>query len=503
MHTSLQVLPEPELEFRYRQRLQDPRDGLSLFGPYDADMPSHPRSIIYAAIGAVPSLRQLPEWSKSFAGPMLTESEPYYDPRNWPHFPGFRSSYDCEWPNEPAWEHSLDRDKVLEIANDLDPYHRAGGLVDMYINAIEIAAQRDEGFHVLLCIVPDEVWKNCRPESTLETGTGFPIPRAERELRAAGPDLFGSYNPTDYVRSVDFRRQLKARAMSFGIPLQIIRESTLRWHDTEGKQPARTVPKSAVAWFLSSALYYKSGGKPWRLCSAREGVCYVGLTFRRTPEIPHSPSTSACCAAQMFLDTGDGVVFKGELGPWYSPETKECHLSANAAEELLSGVLKTYSELGGKPLGEIFLHSRSAINEEEFEGYSHACPKGVTLTGIRVRRDAASIKLFRNGEFPVLRGTYLAISERTCFLWSSGFKLRLETYDGFDVPHPLRIDVQHGEGSIRQIAEDILGLTKLNYNSCRLGQTEPVTIGFSNHVGEILVSNPEERGAKPQFKFYI
>ena len=67
-------------------------------------------------------------------------------------------------------------------------------------------------------------------------------------------------------------------------------------------------------WNLSSALYYKGGGKPWKLATAREGVCYVGLAFRRADATytKGGPNTAAC-AAQMFLDDGDGVVFLGGL----------------------------------------------------------------------------------------------------------------------------------------------------------------------------------------------
>ena len=47
------------------------------------------------------------------------------------------------------------------------------------------------------------------------------------------------------------------------------------------------------------------------------------------------------------------------------------------------------------------------------------------------------------------------------------------------------------------------GLTKLNYNTCKLGDSEPVTVGFSDAVGEILVSNPKTVRPNPSFKFYI
>jgi hypothetical protein len=59
------------------------------------------------------------------------------------------------------------------------------------------------------------------------------------------------------------------------------------------------------------------------------------------------------------------------------------------------------------------------------------------------------------------------------------------------------------EADIQSVAKDILALTKLNYNACRLGESEPGTIGFSDAMGEILVSNPTVTRRSPKFKFYI
>jgi hypothetical protein len=62
----------------------------------------------------------------------------------------------------------------------------------------------------------------------------------------------------------------------------------------------------------------------------------------------------------------------------------------------------------------------------------------------------------------------------------NGFKPRIATYDGFEVPVPLAITVQHGDGDLVQVAKDILGLTKLNYNSCQLGEGQPITVKYSD-----------------------
>lgn len=169
----------------------------------------------------------------------------------------------------------------------------------------------------------------------------------------------------------------------------------------------------------------------------------------------------------------------------------------------MKGVLETYNSLYGHPLREIFLHSRSRISPEEFDGYLAACPAETKLVGVRVRSEREGVKLFRSGEFPVLRGTSLQVSENGGYLWTNGFKPRLETYDGFDVPTPLRLDVEYGKADYQQVAKDILGLSKLNYNTCRLGGLMPVTVKFSDEVGGILVSNPTVERAQEQFRFYI
>jgi hypothetical protein len=44
---------------------------------------------------------------------------------------------------------------------------------------------------------------------------------------------------------------------------------------------------------------------------------------------------------------------------------------------------------------------------------------------------------------------------------------------------------------------------KLNFNECKYGDANPVTIGFSDAVGEILESNPKLKDPIPKFKFYI
>ncbi len=75
---------------------------------------------------------------------------------------------------------------------------------------------------------------------------------------------------------------------------------------------------------------------PLELSGIREGVCYIGLVYKRNEKSVNQ--SAACCAAQMFLDSGDAV-FKGRVGPWYTGKRGRYHLSREAAEELLSNAL--------------------------------------------------------------------------------------------------------------------------------------------------------------------
>ena len=500
---AITVLDEPPLQFASGQTALSPHDGLGLFGPYSANALSPLVSPDYIVVGAEEGIANFERWSQAMNHPWAVRE--VHKHRLWPPYPGFDVAFGGKWLEKPAAVAASDREKLLEASRKRDPHERCFAVVGMYLDELsklkDKCEKRDTKIAVAICVIPDDVWKNCRPKSVIADPSDEARGRKEKRSRRRGQlDLFEEFDPDQYHLAPDFRRQLKARTMRYDMPLQLIRESTLRLSDVNVFGERGLTPVSDRMWNLGCALFYKAGGKPWKLQSAREGVCYIGLAFRLTDET----AKTACCAAQMFLDSGDGIVFLGEYGPWYSPDSKQFHLSKDAATQLLQGVLATYNQLDGKRLNEIFLHCRSSIDDDEFAGYKAACPPDCKLTGVRVRLDRFGPRLYRTaGGMPVIRGTLWRVSKRAAYLYASGFKPRLATYDGWETPAPLRIDVQHGDAPIEQVAKDILGLTKLNYNACRLGEGQPVTVGFSNAVGEILISNPTVADRRPNFKYYI
>lgn len=495
---SVHFIDEPQLEFAEGQTAIDPHDGLALFGPFSQSLPEHPRTPAYMVIGAPEGVQAMHTWSAAMNRPFATADAKKH--RLWPPFPGFEVAFGSGWSVKPAATYELDRAALIEASRKKDGHERCFAVVEHFLQAFEKARKLDAKVALALCVIPEEVWTNCRPLSRVVNPSDSGISRSLKKSRVNGQlEFFEEFDADQYRLSPDFRRQLKAKAMRFDLPIQIVRESTLRLSDENILGERGLTCVSDRMWNLSTALYYKAGGKPWKLRSARDGVCYIGIAFRKTGD----DARTACCAAQMFLDSGDGIVFLGEYGPWYSEERKQFHLTKDSAKRLLTGIISTYAELGGKPLKEVFLHSRSSIGRDEFAGFLEACPQDCELIGIRVRSDSAGPRLYRDGTRPVLRGTFLQETDRSGFLYASGFKPRLATYDGWETPVPLRIDIQHGDANIIQVAQDILGLTKLNYNACKLGDSQPVTVGFSDAVGEILISNPTVTERRPNFKYYI
>lgn len=309
-----------------------------------------------------------------------------------------------------------------------------------------------------------------------------------------------------YQYEVDFHNQLKARLLGKA-PTQIVRESTIAppVDDSVKERPKRDMSKyqAALAWNLTSAGFYKAGGRPWKMDEIRDGVCYLGLVFKRD-ETQADPKT-ACCAAQMFLDSGDGLVFKGAVGPWYTPDTNEYHLSHIAAKQLVAMAVKAYADRreDKQPPKELFIHGRVWFGDEEWKGFSEAVdPAKTRIVGVKIRDDHG-LRVFRLGRRPVLRGMAYVLHPKAAYLWTRGYVPRLRTYVGREVPRPLRIDVLRGECDIKTVLGDVLALTKLNYNGCMFADGSPVTLRFADAVGEILTAGPVTPDNPLPFKHYI
>jgi len=506
----LLLIDEPKLLFNYEQATEDPRDGLTLFGPLEK---GRPYGIRYAAVGTADGVRRLKAW-------VSRVQLPIGDPRDVarPSYPGFEAAFGIPWSPTPQFEIIIDSDELRKRINFADKHHRVYKVVDLYEQGILGTISSEESpVDVWFVVVPDELYRNCRPQSTIAPAcrvesTGGLSTEVIREV-AGGQMLMFDHDlavevSEAYEYEVNFHNQLKARLLRRHLVTQIVRESTIAHEEVlnEVGKPLRDLSKVQpdIAWHLATAAFYKSGGRPWKISGMREGVCYIGVVFKHA-ELAKDPHM-ACCAAQMFLDSGDGVVFKGNNGPWYTGKRGQFHVDENSARDLVTKAIDAYSARHPKhkPPRELFIHAKTKFNEAEWRGFKSATGPDTKVVAVQIQEDS-DLKLFRPGKNPVLRGTALPIDDNMGYLWTRGLVSRLRTYVGREVPNALVIKICRGEANMKTVLSDIFGLTKLNYNACRYGDGEPVTLKFADAVGEILTAGPVFKDDIPPlpFKHYV
>jgi hypothetical protein len=401
----------------------------------------------------------------------------------------------------------IDGPNLSERIRGIDRHKAIYETVDVYSSALRKYLREEEARPLLwFAILPEEVFKYGRPKSVvpkeLRTLSASQVGKKAAKSILRHGSLFQEENEAAavYEYELNFHNQLKARLLDTEQVIQVVRETTLAPEDFEDGTRRSLQDKASVAWNLSTTSFYKAGGRPWRVANVREGVCYVGLVFKKI-ESPRGRD-NACCGAQMFLGTGEGVVFKGAVGPWYSEADNSYHLSKQKAAELMGLVVEAYKNIHGKPPVELFIHGKVWFDEKEWTGFESTVPAETRLVGVRIKRQN-EIKLFRYGSKPVLRGSALLFSERSAYLWSTGFIPRLDTYPGREVPNPLTVDIVRGEVDIQVVLSDLMALTKLNFNSAGFSDGLPVTLRFADLVGEILTAGPTEKLPPLPFKYYI
>lgn len=495
-------LDEPELKFGFGQDLRHPKDGLTLFGPY-----THvPGSLRYGVIGTKAGVELFNKWVARIGGSIpaykggrfQTKQDSEHNKLAHQYYPGFEAVFGINWNSAAEITCEIPADSLAEALKVHERHTRVARVTKIYAKRLsKLNYESEHGKPDLwFVIVPQDVFIYCRPRSdspkdylhgtTVDDASQFDL-FVDREES----DSFAEEYQEALTFKPDFHNQLKARLLKHQMITQILQEDTLEacFRSSDNIAPDKQDP-ATIAWNLTTAIYYKTRRRPWILSEAREGVFYMGLVFKRLSE--YQGGKNACCGAQMFLEDGSGMVFKGALGPWYSEDTRECHLDENEAADLLERAIVSYSdEHDNHPPKEVFVHGSVRFSEKEWQGFQKTARRYSTqVTGVRIRKLYNDVKLLRRGSRPVLRGTTLLISNTKARLWTTGFIPRLNTYPGWDVPNPLDVEICNGEANIITVLQDIMRLTKLNYNACTFADGQPITLKFASKVGNILTTLP-------------
>lgn len=510
---SLQVLHlrEPNLEFGLRQLTAHPKDGLFLYGPHNK--PKKTKEVRIGVVGTLDGIRYFREWAahikKRVEVPPPKKGEKK-DRLHLANFPGIEEALSITFNENEIVTCVLEFKGINDASLILNHHEAVSRVAKLYVDRIRKHVANEEGaVDVWVLVVPELIYERCTPRAKR---TGLPKIKGEfggrQQTRSNLPllaDLVDHSLEDIFEDAPDFHRHIKASCLTIA-PTQILRETTLApgaFNNSAGYEIRKTQDPATVAWNVATGLYYKSQPEPpWKLFDVRPGVCYVGLVYKN---LPNDPKGHACCAAQMFLNEGDGVVFRGANGPWKTGED-DFHLTPEAAKALLKKVLDTYAEKHNGPPNELFIHGQTSFRDDEWHAFEGAAPDGTNVVGVRIKRTSGETKLFRDGDYPVLRGTALILDDKNANLWTTGYVPQLDTYIGPETPNPLFITILRSKlkmPPIKQVLEDVMGLTKINYNSCNFNDGLPVTVRFANMVGEVLTMGSAKGADKQPFKFYV
>ncbi|MFC4034750.1 hypothetical protein ACFO3J_25265 [Streptomyces polygonati] len=479
------MLHEPELEFRAGNRHIDPRYGISVFGPADADSPTAPHRIPIGVVGPTQAVDGIRSWLLRCQERIEAKDTKSGQENLHQLFPGFAA--DSPFGAELVFDDSLVREipeRQLRRLARTDFASATAEAVEIYADAARSLAETGR-CRVVICARPEELNDS---EDRPPAAGGASEHDEEQEERDTGGD---------------FHDLLKAAALTLSAPLQLMRKET--WTGTPartGSQAGRPLQDEATrAWNLHTALYYKAGGTPWRMQrhSSDMATCYVGVSFYRTAKEQELHTA----VAQVFNERGDGVVVRGGTAQ-ISKSDLQPHLPTADARRLLLDALTEYRSTHGHQPARIVVHKTSNFTPSEIEGFHNAADERdidhVDMLWIQ-RRGAPH--LYRTGQLPPLRGTTVQLDARSLLLYTRGSVPYFRTYPGMYVPQPLLIR-SASQGTDPLIAgTDILALSKMNWNNAQLDERDPLTLRTAFRVGSILKHLPADARIATRYAYYM
>lgn len=485
----IKLLEEPSLEFGLGESIC-PKRGIAAMTPYDlANV--RPEKITLGLIGKSESIDNITSWLQSAKKTIRNNKQNL--PNLFPEFPGFNK--DRAFQSEIAYDNSYlrklnnsDVEQIIKDADDIDSVIEK--IVQLYMTEIKFLTKNKKP-DVILCILDDKLTSLFITTSTKKKSTtknAMDEADLNDEDLAENPDNeFYSEGETN-KKEYNFRRLLKARAMRYGVPIQIMRDKIA--------SPSRDMQDPAtIAWNFFTAIYYKASGTPWSLKKeSSDIICYAGISFYRSRD----KQTIQTSVTQIFNEHGKGVILRGAEVELKKGD-KEPHLSEQQAFELMDTALGEYYEALKIFPQRLVIHKSSNFSESEIDGFKRATTKHKINSVDLVTIMSSSLRLFRDNNYPPLRGTMCSIDSKNYILYTRGFVNYFDTYPGSYIPDPLLIRLFSHDESPEVICKEILGLTKMNWNNTQFDRKFPITIECSRKVGDILkYLDPDEQ---PQLKY--
>lgn len=292
--------------------------------------------------------------------------------------------------------------------------------------------------------------------------------------------------------------------MSARGPVQMVCPATyggkVHRYRQDGEVMKNVEDAASVAWNFFVGLYYKGGGIPWRLkrLASDFSTCFVGVSYFHDVN-DESVQTSI---AQVFNERGEGVVIRGGQAVVVKDD-KTVHMDAETASELIANALALYKREHKNLPARLVCHKSSYFDDGEIKGFSDTAGTfGVDQLNLLSFRKS-SIRFFRNEANPALRGTAVELDSCRSLLYTQGSVDFYRCYPGQYIPRPIEVLFDSVDSSQEVLLNEVLALTKMNWNSTRFVNAFPITIGAAKNVGNVLRYLDRESPLQARYSFYM
>jgi hypothetical protein len=439
------LLDEPQLSFGNDGVHKHPLIGLRTHGPYSLN--SFGSADIRFALITTTTLRPR---VRRFLGGLLSEHRPTDRPKYVPPYPGFQQIYGIGVRPTDGAEVQLDP----ALIKAPDPHHAIAAALASAVR--QLGATRHT-WDILIVALP-AAW------------------------RAWKVSADGAY---------DLHDQLKAFAAPLGLPTQVI------WEDSAMSYPH----PCSLNWRLSIALYAKAGGTPWRLHHTNDSnVAYVGLSYAIRGGTRDAFVT---CCSQVFDADGGGMDFVAyDIGQGFDLDNP--HLTRDQMRAVMSRSVRLYQDRHAGDLPQrIVVHKTTRFRDDEVDGVLDAWDACEEIECVRIQGSTPwrGVRLVaakpgqgpsQPANWPVQRGTLQFLSGRDGLLYVNGTAPGLASgsnnfYQGAkSIPSPLLITRDAGAGPLERTGNDVLALTKMDWNNDALYDPLPVTIKYSQTLARVI-----------------
>lgn len=280
---------------------------------------------------------------------------------------------------------------------------------------------------------------------------------------------------------------LKAYAARQGQSTQLIRERI-----TINPQPCR------VRWWLSLALYTKALRTPWRLDCLDDETAFVGIGYSIDAGATRGSHVLLGCS-HLYSARGEGLQFR--LGRIENPvmRGKNPFMSEDDARRTGETIRQLFFDAKMRLPSRVVVHKRTPFTSDEQRGLIQGLEgvANVELIEITVEESLRYLasKLI-NGKpqidkFPIPRGAVVVQDQSTALLWVHGSTPSAQNpnfkyYQGKRrIPAPLLIRRYLGQSDVVQVTTEILGLSKMNWNTFDYYSRLPATLDSASAIAKV------------------